>query len=482
MIKYTKIVLLCILLHSSISPLYAEITEEMFNDLVDKVEKLERAIDKVEPLYVKIENIENDMEKYTVSADMEKRMKLVDSALDILSDRFAPFDMSDEVRNAQEFICRNGHVLPISGDGYRCPQCGANQKSRSMLNLFKFAREERISDMIAAAFEDDFRKRLSIGVSATGIAQQILSSDEKEQNFAEGSFDLLFLGKLSPNSSFFIDLEAIGGNGPNEIINNISGLNHDSGSLHDDDGVDRISVRRATLQSFFFDRKVMFAAGKINLGSYFDSNRVANDNTKQFITSAFNRSATTQMPGDRAGIATVLNIGKGISFGMGAQSVDNSGSKIMHDLFAIAEIRLNTNFFFGREGNYRLWGSINGEANDNKGFGISIDQNIFNRIDAFARFGANEEESLETKVAGAWSLGLRLRSPFASRANDEFAFAFGSIDKTSGDNESATEAYYRFQINDHLAITPNFQALFDPQGIGANDTVYVAGVRTQIEF
>lgn len=71
---------------------------------------------------------------------------------------------------------------------------------------------------------------------------------------------------------------------------------------------------------------------------------------------------------------------------------------------------------------------------------------------------------------------------FFSRVNDEVAFAFGMLDIVDGDEESAVELYYKFQVNNHFAITPSIQAVFDPAGMGSNDTASVIGIRTQLEF
>jgi carbohydrate-selective porin OprB len=56
------------------------------------------------------------------------------------------------------------------------------------------------------------------------------------------------------------------------------------------------------------------------------------------------------------------------------------------------------------------------------------------------------------------------------------------LDAVDANEESAAELYYKFQINDQFAITPNFQAVFDPAGRGSNDTASVVGIRTQLEF
>jgi carbohydrate-selective porin OprB len=279
-----------------------------------------------------------------------------------------------------------------------------------------------------------------------------------------------------------MDLESIGGNGPDEIVGSFSGLNDDSGSLQDDDGVDRVSVREVWLQSFLLDERLRLVVGKIDLTNYFDSNTVANDETTQFITSAFVNNPTLEVPVNGPGLLAFFDTRKGLTIGLGLQSLDNSGTNITDDIYGIAEIGYRSHFFFEQEGIYRLWGRTKGGMENNNGFGVSIDQNLSTRLTAFARYGANESEVDDATIASAWSAGLRLRSPFFSRVNDEVAFAFGMLDVVDGDEESAAELYYKFQVNDQFAITPSFQVVFDPAGRGSNDTASVIGIRTQLEF
>jgi len=399
-------------------------------------------------------------------------------------------DMTEEIRRVQEYVCRNGHVFPAMSEDESCPDCGLKQKARSRFKLHKFARRESISERIATAVEEEFDKSVIIGASGTGIFQQLISSGKQgrsadkrgKKSFAEGSTDLLFIAKPLLYTTFFMDLESIGGNGPDEIVGSFSGLNDDSGSLQDDDGVDRVTVREVWLQSFLMDERLRIVVGKVDLTNYFDSNTVANDETTQFITSAFVNNPTMEVPDNDPGLVAFFDTRKGFSFGLGLQSHDNSGSNITDDIYGIAEIVYRSHFFFGQEGNYRLWGRINGGRDDNKGFGVSIDQNLSTRLTAFVRYGANEEETNDADIASAWSAGLRLRSPFFSRVNDEIALAFGMLDIVDGDEESAAEVYYKFQINDHFAITPGFQVVFGPAGKGPNDTAGVISIRTQLEF
>ncbi len=49
-------------------------------------------------------------------------------------------------------------------------------------------------------------------------------------------------------------------------------------------------------------------------------------------------------------------------------------------------------------------------------------------------------------------------------------------------NESHLELYYRFQLNDYIAITPDLQLLWYAQGDARFDPVAIIGVRGVIDF
>ena len=165
---------------------------------------------------------------------------------------------------------------------------------------------------------------------------------------------------------------------------------------------------------------------------------------------------------------------------MGLQSADNDGLNIVDNLYGIGEVGARLRYLFGLEGTYRLWTKINGGRNDNMGLGINVDQHLSAKFVAFARYGINETDGADVK--SAWSAGLEMRHPFLSRVNDSTAFAFGHTESVDGNDEQVTEVYYKFAFNDHFAITPLFQAVFDPVGLDNSNVVALFGVRTQIEF
>jgi len=473
----------------------ADLSQEHFEQVNERLNRLENKVEDLDECYARVKDVQKDVEMIrksmgeraavkdrepVVSKRLENRLEKLEEAVQDLTGRAALMDTAEEIRKVTEYVCPNGHGFETMSEDGKCRICGLNLKEREHFKKFKFARRESISERISTALEEEFKKRILVGASGTGIFQQILNDGEGRHSSAEGSLDLLFIGKPLTYMTFFVDLESIGGNGPDEFIGSLSGLNGDSGSFQDSDGVDRVSVREAWLQTELLKQHVRLVIGKIDLTNYFDSNAVANDETTQFITGAFVNNRTLEVPENGPGIASFYDTRRGLFLGLGLQSADNSGSDIVDGLYGIGEIGMRTHYLFGLDGTYRLWTKINGGRDYNKGLGINVDQHLTAKLVAFARYGINETDGADVK--SAWSTGLELRHPFLSRVNDSTAFAFGHTESVDGMEEQVTEAYYKFAFNDHFAITPLFQAVFDPVGLDDSNVVALFGVRTQIEF
>ena len=392
-----------------------------------------------------------------------------------IPDKAGVIDSSKDFQQTTGYVCPKGHCYEIKGEYKKCGICG--QELQAIVHGDKFARRESVSARVAIE-----EKRFQIGVSGTAIVQQMLHGDAKQAFSPEGSLDLLFIYRPFDFTTLFLDLEGIGGNGPDEFVGSLSGLNDDASAFPDNNGIDRLSVREVWLELKLFKKQLSLVAGKIDVTNYFDGNAIANDETTQFITSAFVNNLTLEVPENGPGVVSIYEMENGLHFRLGLQSADSDDMRLSigDSLYGIGETGLHSKIFFGLEGNYRLWFKINGGRNDNKGIGISLDQQLSKKLFTFARYGINETNGADIKYA--WSTGLELHHPFLHREKDSAAFAFGHSKTVDGNKEHATEIYYRFVLNKHVAITPLFQAVFDPVGSKDNDVVALGGVRMQIEF
>ncbi|MCF6147249.1 MAG: carbohydrate porin [Candidatus Kuenenia sp.] len=396
---------------------------------------------------------------------------------DLTSSQFTA-NTEDDVQQSTECICQNGHLQEQTVEHDKCDICGI--KLKEIIHEKKLSRRENISERIEYVTEEVREKRFVFGFSGTGILQQILHGYGGHGFTAEGSADLLFIYRPFGNITLFLDLEGIGGNGPDEYIDSFSGLNDDAGDFQEENGGERLSVREAWCELSFFKNRLTLVMGKIDLTNYFDSNAVANDETTQFITSVFVNNATLEVPVNGPGIASTYEFGSGLYFGLGLQSSDDIESGRTHGMYGIGEIGINSYKLFDLEGNVRLWAKMNEGQAYNKGIGLSLDQQISESVFTFARYGINEKDGAEVK--SAWSAGLEIHHPIPSRKDDAMSFAFGRTKTVDGNEELAVEMYYKFTINKYFAITPSLQTLFDPVGLNDRDVVTLAGLRTQLEF
>jgi porin len=53
---------------------------------------------------------------------------------------------------------------------------------------------------------------------------------------------------------------------------------------------------------------------------------------------------------------------------------------------------------------------------------------------------------------------------------------------TAADDQFTIEGYYRFQLFERLAITPDLQLIKNPSSNPAEDLIWIAGLRARVTF
>ncbi|MCD6460736.1 carbohydrate porin [bacterium] len=350
---------------------------------------------------------------------------------------------------------------------------------------------------------------LRVSASATGVLQCSAGNNPQDTTNAEGSFDLVFEGDVCEGGMFLIDIEAVENDGPDSVLGTYSGLNDDAGST------DRhVDVLEAWYEQTLFDDKFVFTVGLIDISNYFDTNEVANDETTQFLASAFVNSNVFDAPGNGMGIRGSYSFTEWLDLHLGLQSGDEDGDFVFDRVFFISGLDFHTNFF-GKSGNYRMYLSVHGDRHDahnsdendeSVGFGFSIDQTITDKITTFARLGFRDDQAAESETEWAWSTGIQIAEPFASRPNDMIGVAIGqtqpnrevvpnlkrtTFDYDSDGNEqndymasieTLTEMYYSFQVSEKFTVTPLMQLVFQPSGDAHEDAMLIGGIRGQFDF
>ena len=313
------------------------------------------------------------------------------------------------------------------------------------------------------------------------IIQGNLRKDDKFYT-GEGSINLFASSSFGDNTILFIDLEAIGGNGPDEFAETITSLNGDAGTTQSDDGLDRIVVNEAWTEFLFFEKIFTVTAGKIDLTNYFDNNAAANDENSQFITGALINNTSFSVPSNSPGIRMRTTLLNRFYIQFAVSKAENTGSKIFSNLYKIVGIGFKLFPFTDYEAEFHIFGYSQPLADNKYGFGVSMSQTIAARFTIFGRFGNNENDLAQWyKVKNAWSCGSQFsENLFRQPSIIGIAFASTKPYDNSLLYEKVTEFYIRQMLNTWISISTHFQYVWDA---GGKDREYsLLGLRVNFTF
>jgi hypothetical protein len=266
-------------------------------------------------------------------------------------------------------------------------------------------------------------------------------------------------------------------------------------------------------------------AGKIDPFVFFDQNGAADDESAKFMNNAFVHNPLLDSGGDIRADAYGFAPGAivkyessrqkggewGLSLGMfgSGPGANFSGSLSMPFVIAQAETTARFNYL---PGNYRayLWHNSRGRGatydqieRKHAGIGFSADQKVADDVTLFGRYG--HQIKGQVRFDRALTLGAELAGSPWGRAADSLGLAFGAL-RTSANfrrdslaidadadgnadfgyqasgSEKQLELYYRYKLNSHVELTPDFQLIRQPGGNAAAPTVKVLGLRAKVGF
>ncbi len=262
-------------------------------------------------------------------------------------------------------------------------------------------------------------------------------------------------------------------------------------------------------------------AGKIDSFVFFDQNAIADDESTRFLNNAFVHNPLLDSGGDiRAdayGFApgAILQYANehnkdrswGLSVGaFGSGPGSNFSGSPFEKPYVIAQADTTWRWNY-LPGNYRVYVWTNGRGlgydgleRRHSGLGLSLDQQVTDNVTLFARYG--HQGAGKTRFDRAFTFGTEITGNGWGRGSDALGAAFGLL-RTSGDYrrdsalldldgdglldrrssgfERVAELYYRFHVNNHLELTPDFQIIQRPAGTDAA-SIKVVGIRARIGF
>lgn len=271
--------------------------------------------------------------------------------------------------------------------------------------------------------------------------------------------------------------------------------------------------------------------GKMDIFGFFDQNKAAGDETKQFLNSVFvhnplldaGREVGVDANGFQPGfVMSYLNyfdrpqpwrVSVGV-FGSGDKGANYQRSLTSPLLMVQAEKQLR--LFDGLAGNYRVYGWNRSQGADfdktlhkHTGIGVSFDQRLHDGITVFGRYGKmlkgelafNSAATLGAEFSGSyWSRGADtlgiavawLQSGKAFRAAGGSGCAGGYDDNNNciggafsylpQGAEKITELYYRYRLSSQFELSPDFQYITNGGGNAEAKAVKVFALRANIAY
>ncbi len=342
---------------------------------------------------------------------------------------------------------------------------------------------------------------LNFEAAFTLFSQIATDVDAGPQGLTTGSYDLIFDWTLiQPEEDGFlatglaimlIEGGLIIGNDEDEDLS--AGVGSILG-VNDDLDTRQFQISELLWSQGFFSDRVIFSIGKIDQTVWIDANRVANDETIQFISTPLVNNPAIPFPENGLGFnlnaapTPWLWLSLGVSDGIGDQAGTGFNTLREGQLFIAGEAsfepKLDQWFDGDAQGNYRFIGWTarpDGAEAYGSGVAVSFDQAIGHGLVPFFRYGYAERAASDLRHFV--SAGIGLEQPLG-RADDLVAVGVAWADPYDPDlrQETLLEAFYRLQLTDTIAVTPDLQIIFRPGASNGLDVVALFGLRVQATF
>lgn len=322
-----------------------------------------------------------------------------------------------------------------------------------------------------------------VGVFQSTVGYKNSGVRQNDHSAFNGRGDLVFNFRISDSTIAVVDVDALLGDGIDAKVASFSGFNGVAGSTNS-----HARFRQAWVETSLLDDKLTFTVGKVDLANYVDANAVANDENSMFLSTAFVNNHILSVPEKGMGARVTAKLGEPVQFTLAYGSGDGSGDEFLTHGFGIAELDIKAKLG-GLEGNYRCYGALDGtlpvdaklEQKNAYNAGISIDQQLTDKLTFFGRFGQRDRNTYQT--SRSWSAGLQYAGLIPGRNDDTVGFAFGQISgKGLQSQEKMTELYYKVKVSDKISISPIVQYLINPVADKNQDNVVALGLRSQVSF
>jgi hypothetical protein len=241
--------------------------------------------------------------------------------------------------------------------------------------------------------------------------------------------------------------------------------------------------------TFSDDSSLALMGGILDPTNYINQNAYANDQNTQFSNEVFINSPNAFIPGYDIGGLLVWNY-RDLTFTAVGLNVGENDDGNNYSWYA-AEFAYHIEMALGG-GNYRLmyaastndFSNPTGDAEEGlSGWIASLDQELGDIVGVFLRLGWQAEDAAVDYRAG-YSGGLDFKGKAWGREADNIGIGYAYLDGGNTDvkRTNAFEVYYRFVLNETLALTADAQWMSDELEGEDGPEGWIFGLRAIAEF
>lgn len=328
------------------------------------------------------------------------------------------------------------------------------------------------------------------------VQTSIYSKDHQGKTRGAWYYDIGIGQRLWKDSHAIFEFEGGHNKGINKYFPTFSVLNGASGDTC------YAYVTKLYLYQGLLDKKAFFAAGRLDLSDWFDTNAAANSSDTQFLTSALVFDLSIPFP--QKGLGAIINFAPRDWFYIQAGASDAKSVSTMVGLkdcfrgsFFIGEFGFLPKIK-GQQGHYRFIFHYNhqklglisqdGSVRHDHGAALSFDQQVNRHLILFCRYGFAEQKV--RKIWHFWSLGAELAEFISGRPDDFMGIGmsqsiFGNDYRqaeSAAQAETIYELYYNFHALPFLQVIPNLQIVTHPDADKDQSAIVIAGARAAVIF
>lgn len=242
-------------------------------------------------------------------------------------------------------------------------------------------------------------------------------------------------------------------------------------------------------KQYLFDRDLVLAIGKIDVTDFIDVYALMNPLT-HFINLSFSTNPSIAVPNQGLGVATGGMLTDHVYFQAGIADANGQPNRSGFDTFfddkeyfSYAEIGLTSqrDRIFVDNTHLTFWHTdARQNAGTPSGWGVAFTAQKFvqDRWLPFFRFGYSDGDAALMQTVFSAGVGLQ-------RSNNDvcgIGVSWGKPAEGALRDQFTSEAFYRFQLTQFLAITPDVQLVVDPALNPTEDALAFFGIRLRAAF